>query len=275
MNNGVFTPSGVLLVVHGTRDRKGLAEARRALAMVTRRLAPRPVELGFIELAEPSIGEAVARLIERRVRHFTVAPLMLFAAAHVKQDIPRMVADGLSGVDVKGLGVKGPGVYGPGVRVTYAGALDCHPAVLDVSAARFDEQIDSRRATDAVLLLVGRGSSDVAAIGRFEEFAERRRQLTPVADMRVCYLAVASPSFEEAITAARRGPQRYVVIQPHLLFHGRLMQQLKERVACCRADDTTRKWWLCQHLGPSEQIVDAVVQSVTDVERQEFETGSM
>jgi sirohydrochlorin ferrochelatase len=281
--------NGLLLVVHGTRDRVGVAEAHRALEMVAERMAPRPVELGFIELAKPSIAEAVARLVQRRVRQFTVAPLMLFAAAHVKQDIPRMVADGLGSPSKKGPGTQGPDMQGSAVQVRYADVLDCHAAVLEASAARFAqqatqfhqqanqqaEQTDVPEAADTLLLLVGRGSGDRAAIGRFEEFARRRRQLTPVADLRVCYVAVASPSFEEAITAACSGPQGRIVVQPHLLFQGRLIQQLKERIARCQIDDTARKWFLCQHLGPSRRIVDAVVDRVADVERRTDETGTI
>jgi sirohydrochlorin ferrochelatase len=266
----------VRLVVHGTHDRDGQAEARRAAAIVAERLAPRPVELGFIEFAEPSVNQAVGQLVRRGVRRLTVAPLMLFAAAHVKRDIPRLVAQGIAD----------SGLADAGVAVRYGEPLDCHPAVLEVSVARFAEQsakyaqsgkpepTDSPAADKTLLLLVGRGSSDPEAIGRFEEFARQWQKMTPEVDLRVCYLAAARPSFEEAITTAGGGPERRVVVQPHLLFHGRLMDRLKEQVAQCQAKDPAREWVLCRHLGPSERIIDGILERLAGAESLDDPKGS-
>ena len=84
--------SGVLVVGHGTRDAAGIAEFHEVVRQLTIRLAPRPVEAGFLELAEPSIAAAVDRLAARGVRRFTVAPVVLFAAGHAKRDIPDAVS---------------------------------------------------------------------------------------------------------------------------------------------------------------------------------------
>ena len=74
--------TGLLLVGHGTRDRIGLSEIGEFGAKVARRLRARPVELGFIELAEPTIGAALDRLVERGAARVCVVPLLLFAAGH-------------------------------------------------------------------------------------------------------------------------------------------------------------------------------------------------
>ncbi|MEZ6068749.1 MAG: sirohydrochlorin chelatase [Pirellulales bacterium] len=242
---------GVLLVVHGTRDRRGVAEALRALTMIGERVAPRPVELGFIELAEPDIGSAVERLVQRGVRRLTVAPLMLLAADHVKQDIPRMIGTALSGSDIESV---------------YAQPLDTHPLVLETSARRLAEQVGGSEVADALVLLVGRGSGDPEAIARFEEFARLRRLSTSAAEIRTCYLAAAHPRFEQAVEEAGLARQHRVVVQPHLLFQGRLMQQLEVDVAAAQSRDRSRKWLLCRHLGPDELIVDAVLARLAEAE---------
>ena len=53
--------SGTPLVIaaHGTRDEAGVAECRALAERVARKLPGIPVELGFVELAEPGIPEAV------------------------------------------------------------------------------------------------------------------------------------------------------------------------------------------------------------------------
>ena len=59
--------AALLLVGHGTRDADGLAECR-ALAKRVSEAGNVAVEVGFIELAKPTIGEAFDRLVERALR---------------------------------------------------------------------------------------------------------------------------------------------------------------------------------------------------------------
>src|SRR5258707_5141020 len=83
---------GLLLVGHGTRDAAGLDE----FAVVVERVrvaASEPVEGCFLELARPTIGEGLARLVDRGVRRVTVVPVLLFAAGHAKRDIPAAVEE--------------------------------------------------------------------------------------------------------------------------------------------------------------------------------------
>src|SRR5262245_51578729 len=84
--------SGVLVVGHGTREPAGIVEFHEVVRRLAERLTPLPVEAGFLELAEPTIAEAVDRLASQGVRTLTVAPVILFAAGHAKRDIPEAVA---------------------------------------------------------------------------------------------------------------------------------------------------------------------------------------
>ena len=46
----------------------------------------------FLELAEPSIGDAINACVEKGCRQITVLPYFLSAGRHVVEDIPREVA---------------------------------------------------------------------------------------------------------------------------------------------------------------------------------------
>jgi hypothetical protein len=56
---------GLVVVGHGTADPLGAAETAAVTALVASRLPDVPVELGFLEVIEPAIGQALARLAAR------------------------------------------------------------------------------------------------------------------------------------------------------------------------------------------------------------------
>ena len=83
--------TGLLIVGHGTRSERGLAEFREAVELVARGSPGVPVAGCFLELARPSIKEGMARLVADGCQRIVVLPLLLFAAGHAKQDIPAAV----------------------------------------------------------------------------------------------------------------------------------------------------------------------------------------
>ncbi len=79
---------GVVLVGHGTRDAVGTEQFFQLSNRLAELLAPIPVEPALLEFQEPTIPQAWRSLVSRGVRHIHVAPLLLFAAGHAKDDIP-------------------------------------------------------------------------------------------------------------------------------------------------------------------------------------------
>ena len=60
--------TGVLVIGHGTADPVGAAETRQVAATVASLMPDVPVELGFLEVIAPTIGDALARLAARGCR---------------------------------------------------------------------------------------------------------------------------------------------------------------------------------------------------------------
>lgn len=84
----------LLLIAHGSR-RQASNDEVRALAEQVRALRdPRfdQVEVAFLELAEPSIPEALARCASSGAGEITVFPYFLAAGTHVARDIPEALA---------------------------------------------------------------------------------------------------------------------------------------------------------------------------------------
>ena len=88
---------GLLLVGHGTRDARGVSEFLSLADQVAGRLPNVFVRPGFLELAEPTIRDAVEAITSRGVDAIVVVPALLFAAGHAKRDIPQAMDELLAG----------------------------------------------------------------------------------------------------------------------------------------------------------------------------------
>ena len=83
------TTATLLLAAHGTRSAEGTAATRELAEAVAAARPSVPVELCFLDVASPSLAEALDALGTAEV---TVVPLLLSAGYHVRSDIPAVVA---------------------------------------------------------------------------------------------------------------------------------------------------------------------------------------
>ncbi|MBL8826265.1 MAG: sirohydrochlorin chelatase [Planctomycetaceae bacterium] len=236
---------GLLVIGHGTRDTEGLAEFEQVVAHAAERYADQVVERGYLELAEPTILQGIARLVERGVRRIDVVPLLLFAAGHARRDIPALLAEAR-------------GQFSQ-VEIVQHDVLGCHPRVVELSALRYREALTGHEpvaAEETALVLVGRGSLDSDATAAMLRFAELRRELTPVRDCWVGFVAMAKPTLAEALQQAATSDARRIVVQPHLLFRGQLLADVEQAVANARLIAPHKHWLIAPRLGVHRWLVE-------------------
>jgi sirohydrochlorin ferrochelatase len=111
---------------------------------------------------------------------------------------------------------------------------------------------------DTLLLLVGRGSRDDSATAAMHRFAELRAEQTPVGRVEVCFVAMAEPSFAATLPRVAELPYRRIVVQPHLLFSGELLAELRAAVERATAAWPQREWILTERLGADPLVAKAV-----------------
>mgnify|MGYP005864730697 CR=1 FL=1 len=85
----------ILLVGHGSRDPEGNAEFLGFAEAVRMASNGKIIEPCFIELAEPLVQEGIARCVTQGARQIIMLPVILFAASHVKIDLPHELEDRL------------------------------------------------------------------------------------------------------------------------------------------------------------------------------------
>lgn len=250
MKDATSPAIGWLVVGHGTRDAAGQDEFRQVVCILAEQ-ARVPVTGGFLELAEPTIAHALAELAAQGVKRVLVVPLLLFSAGHAKDDVPAAVA-----VAARRLGIELAG---------QSAALELHPRMLELSRRRFQEAVgDEADLTETLLLMVGRGGSDPAAL------ADMRRYTAVVAaDLGIpgqtAFVALATPSVESALAEIATTRYRQVVVQPHLLFSGEVLQSLSRQVALAAEAHPHVKWLLASRLGLHPLLLEAIQGRIAEV----------
>ena len=111
----------VLLIGHGSREPASNAEFE-AIADAYRLARPGlRVETAYVELARPLVAQSLDALAAE-VPQITVVPLFLFAAGHVKNDLPLAIAEARRAH--------------PRCRIVAAPALGVHPALAELAFQR-------------------------------------------------------------------------------------------------------------------------------------------
>ena len=85
--------SALVLFAHGARDSQWSEPFRALQREVANRRPDLAVELAFLELMDPPLGDCVARLAGGGFRRITIAPLFLAQGAHLKKDLPRLLKE--------------------------------------------------------------------------------------------------------------------------------------------------------------------------------------
>lgn len=251
---------GVLLVGHGTRSIEGQTEFKHLFEQFKQFLSPIPCEMAFLELASPTIEEAINSLASTGIAKVLTVPALLFTAGHAELDIPQAVEASLS---KRGL-----------TSVGQTNALECSDEVLELSAIRFreavcDEQCRGRCCGEfcsrAGWVMVGRGSSSPTATAKTRQFGERRWELTPTAHHQVAFIHGQHPTVEQALDQLATIGHSIAVVQPHLLFSGLLMEQLTAQVTAWQQQNPGQRWILAPSLGADHRLAELLARQAIEL----------
>jgi sirohydrochlorin ferrochelatase len=250
------TPSpttGILLVGHGTRDKDGQGEFRALFAKVVASLEGYKVVAGHLELVEPTIHAAFETLVEHGVERVIVIPVLLFSAGHAKRDMPAAV--------------HAAAARHPHVRVETRPPFGLDDNILSLSRLRMREALAGRNTLPAdhtYWLLVGRGSSDPAAIADLNAFAAERALRESFVRFGVCLVAAARPTLAEGLATAAMAEVKRIIVQPHLLFRGAVLDEIVAAVADWRVRKPGIEWVTTAHLGPAQEVANAIVNRISE-----------
>lgn len=242
---------GFLLIGHGTRDTAGTQQFFQLAALLEQQLCPEPVAAALLEFQSPTIAEAWQQLVDRGVDHIDVAPLLLFAAGHAKQDIPEIIHRCQQQT--------------PHITWTQSRPLSRHPAVIELALKRAWGALARCQAGQQrrAFVLVGRGSHDPCAQADTRVLAALLGHRLPVAHSATAFYAMAQPDVPNVLNKlATCGQFDEIIIQPHLLFAGRLHQAILKQVDSAAQQHQAIQFYVADYLWPDPLVAQAIVQRV-------------
>ena len=247
--------TGVVVVGHGTANPVGAAETKSVVAQVDAILPNIPVELGYLEVIEPTIEMALGRLAAQGCKRVVALPILLFSAGHAKQDIPQSLREAAARY---------------GLSVTQADPLGLHRGIINLARQRFYEAVEGLapiHGGSEALIVIGRGSSDATASHQLWRFVRSTySSLVCVAKHRfaISFVAAARPTMPEAVDQVMLGangrlPVKRVVLHPHLLFHGHVENQVEGLLEKMRSRFPSVEWVKVSRLGAASEVAQALV----------------
>lgn len=85
--------TGYVVFAHGSRVEAANQAVRTVAAELARAGRFDQVATAFLELGDPDLDGAVARLAQRGIQRIVVIPYFLTLGTHLERDLPRIVAD--------------------------------------------------------------------------------------------------------------------------------------------------------------------------------------
>ena len=245
--------TAILVLGHGSRRSRSNEEFEAFVDAFRRRRQRLDVGHAYIELAEPLLDEGLARLAVRADR-VVLLPLFLFAAGHVKDDVPRALGAARAAF--------------PKVRFEAARALGVHRAMLEIALQRSHAAVPEGEgeARRTVLLAVGRGSSDPDANGDFCKMVRLLGEAGGFARAEPSFIGITTPLFETAAErVALSAPGRMLVLPYFLFDHGRLIERLAGQVRAFAERHEAIDIRLAPHLGGHARLLDLVEERLEEV----------
>ena len=250
-----MTKIGVMVCGHGSRDDEAIGEFAAVASGIAGRLPQYPVASGFLEFARPIIRDGLDLLRRQGVERILAVPGMLFAAGHVKNDIPSVLRD--------------YGTQFPQLRIDYGRDLDVDLRLLRAAAERIEqaEQVSSRRVPrgETLLMVAGRGTSDPDANSNISKIARMLWEGMGFGWGEVCYSGVTFPLVAPGLEHAVRLGYRRIIVFPYFLFTGVLVKRIYSITDELAARHPEIEFLKASYLNDHPLVLDAFADRVQEI----------
>ena len=239
-----------LLVGHGSRNRDGNKETLHFAAQWRERHPEWRIEVCFIEHAEVLLDEGLDRAA-RGARKVLVIPFILNAAGHVKMELPAAL--------------KRARERHPQVEFTVTRHIGMGREIFAVLQSQLDRLMKQLAVPDPMttgVVLLGRGSSDVAANGELARMARWIFEANEHELVDLAFTGVTWPRLETVVQRQVRLGMMQICIIPVYLFTGVLIERIKAQVERLQRQYPQVAFGLGSHFGFDKGIFDLLDDKV-------------
>lgn len=208
--------TGVMICIHGSRDEGAISQLNTLAGHLKKRLPQYDIETGFLEFASPVMSTGLDALKERGAKRILCLPGMLFAAAHVKNDLPSELNEFATA--------------NPDIDVRYGRELAIDRRLLKAAAERIEEAealAETKVGRASTLLMVaGHGTNDSDANSNTCKVARMLWEGMGFGWAEVSYSGVTTPLVDVGLTQAVKLGYKRIIVYPFFLFADILVQRI-------------------------------------------------
>ena len=246
---------GVMLCGHGSRDVEAISEFDALAQSLRRHLPQYEVESGYLEFAKPIIRQGLDALKAKGVSRILAVPGMLFAAGHVKNDLPweinSFAADN------------------PGLDVRYGRELSIDTKLLKAAADRIAEAEAKAKPgvsrAETLLLVVGRGTNDPDANSNIAKVARMLWEGMGFGWAEIAFSGVAAPLVDRGLAHAARLGYRRIIVFPYFLFTGVLVKRIYQWTREAAAAHPEIEFVEAPYLNDHPLVLDSFVERLGEI----------
>ena len=239
----------IMICGHGSRDKRAVEEFNQLAVRIKERLPEHRVESGFLEFATPVIGTGLDKLRDAGAKKIVCLPGMLFAAGHVKNDLPSEVNNYAAD--------------NAGLEMIFAADLGIDARLLDAAKQRVEEALAAAPGDvsldDTLLLVVGRGTNDSDANSNVAKVTRMLWEGLGVGWAETAYSGVAYPLVDQALTRIATMGFKRVVVFPYFLFSSILVTRIYNWVDEAAAANSGIEFIKASYLNDHPKVIDAFV----------------
>lgn len=246
----------ILIVGHGTKSPIGIRQFENVVSLVEK-LSRMTVGYGYIELADPTIEFAVAKLLESSgANTITVLPLLLLAAGHVKNDVPASIELARS--------------QHAEVSFRYGKDLSVTPELLNIVEDRARNPFETTEPSytkdgfDSFSLIVGRGSTDPDANSDLFKIARLLTERGRMGQCEAAFVSLASPSVSAGLDRLKIIGARTITISPYFLFAGALLDRIYTQSLEWQRSNPEVSIRLAKEMGPDPRIAQLILRRASE-----------
>jgi sirohydrochlorin cobaltochelatase len=249
-----MSETAVMVCGHGSRDEGAIREFERLVGALKARLPAHDVETGYLEFALPVIRDGLDVLKSRGARRIIAVPGMLFAAAHVKNDLPWEINSFAAA--------------NPEIEVRFGRELAIEPKLLRAAADRIAESEAAAASAvprdQTLLVVVGRGTNDPDANSNIAKVARFLWEGMGFGWAEVAFSGVAHPRVEPALRRALRMGFTRIVVFPYFLFTGVLVKRIYDETDRVAADHPEIEFLKAPYLNDHPLVLDCFAERVSE-----------
>ena len=250
-----MSKTGVMICGHGSRDEEAVAEFQSLARGMRERLPQYDVESGFLEFARPTIQEGLKKLMERGVTEILAAPAILFAAGHVKNDIPWELNSFAASHPV--------------LSLSCGRDLSIEPKLLMAARDRIQAAMETAgggvAAADTLLMVVGRGTNDPDANSNVSKVTRMLWEGMDLGWAETCYSGVAHPRVDKGLERVAAMSFRRIIVFPYFLFTGVLVKRIYAQMAEVASKYPGTEFVAASYLNDHPRVLDTLAERVTGI----------